>query len=86
MEDLKKTCLHELHKELGAKMSPFAGYDMPIEYSGIEAEHNAVRQHAGVFDVSHMGEVRIEGADATAFVNHIFTNDVNALADGQIAY
>ena len=86
MEDLKKTCLHELHKELGAKMSPFAGYDMPIEYSGIEAEHNAVRQHAGVFDVSHMGEVRIEGADATAFVNHIFTNDVNALDDGQIAY
>ncbi|MDE6098148.1 MAG: glycine cleavage system aminomethyltransferase GcvT [Muribaculaceae bacterium] len=86
MEELKTTCLHGQHKALGAKMSPFAGFDMPIEYEGIEAEHNAVRNHAGVFDVSHMGEVRIEGADATAFVNHIFTNDVAALDDGQIAY
>lgn len=82
----KTTCLHQAHIDLGAKMSPFAGYDMPIEYAGIEAEHNAVRQHAGVFDVSHMGEVRIYGCDAAAFVNLIFTNDVNALADGEIAY
>lgn len=86
MEELKTTCLHDIHQELGAKMSPFAGFDMPIEYEGIEAEHNAVRQHAGVFDVSHMGEVRVEGEDATAFVNHIFTNDVTLLEDGQIAY
>lgn len=86
MEELKTTCLNAHHRELGAKMSPFAGFDMPIEYEGIEAEHNAVRRHSGVFDVSHMGEVRIEGEDATAFVNHIFTNDVTLLEDGQIAY
>ena len=82
----KTTCLHQAHIDLGAKMSPFAGFDMPIEYAGIETEHNAVRNHAGVFDVSHMGEVRIYGKDAAAFVNLLFTNDVNALADGEIAY
>lgn len=86
MEELKTTCLHQHHCDLGAKMSPFAGFDMPIEYEGIEAEHNAVRHHTGVFDVSHMGEIRITGKDATAFVNHIFTNDVTLLEDGQIAY
>lgn len=82
----KVTCLHQNHIDLGAKMSPFAGYDMPIEYAGIEAEHNAVRTAAGVFDVSHMGEVRITGQGASAFVNLIFTNDVNNLSDGEIAY
>ena len=68
---LKTTCLHDLHVELGAKMSPFAGYDMPIQYSGIIDEHNAVRHAAGVFDVSHMGEVFVSGPDAEKFVNHI---------------
>ena len=76
---LKKTCLHDLHVELGAKMSPFAGYDMPIQYSGIIDEHNAVRHAVGVFDVSHMGEIFISGPDAERFVNHIFTNDVRTL-------
>ena len=83
---LKTTCLHDLHKELRAKMSPFAGYDMPIQYSGIIDEHNAVRHAAGVFDVSHMGEVFVSGPDAERFVNHIFTNDVRALAPGAILY
>ena len=83
---LKKTCLHDLHVELGAKMSPFAGYDMPIQYSGIIDEHNAVRHAAGVFDVSHMGEVFISGPDAERYVNHIFTNDVRTLAPGGILY
>ena len=55
---LKTTCLHDLHVELGAKMSPFAGYDMPIQYSGIIDEHNAVRHAGGVFDVSHMGQIK----------------------------
>ena len=83
---LKMTCLHDLHVELHAKMSPFAGYDMPIQYSGIIDEHNAVRHAAGVFDVSHMGEVFISGPDAESFVNHIFTNDVRPMAPGQILY
>ena len=83
---LKTTCLHDLHVELGAKMSPFAGFDMPIQYSGIIDEHNAVRHAAGVFDVSHMGEIFISGPDAENYVNHIFTNDVRLLAPGAILY
>ena len=87
MDDtLKLTCLHGAHLALGAKMSPFAGFDMPIQYSGIRDEHLAVREHAGIFDVSHMGEIFISGPDALRFVNHIFTNDASALAAGQIAY
>ncbi len=83
---LKTTCLHDLHVELHAKMSPFAGYDMPIQYSGIIDEHNAVRHAAGVFDVSHMGEIFISGPDAQSFVNHIFTNDVRPMKPGEILY
>ena len=82
----KKTCLNERHRALGALMSPFAGWDMPIEYKGIVDEHNAVRTDVGVFDVSHMGEVLVQGPEATKFVNHIFTNDVTGLADGAILY
>lgn len=85
METLK-TCLHPRHLALGASMSPFAGYDMPIEYAGLDCEHTAVRTQCGVFDVSHMGEVDIKGPDALRFVNHIFTNDASTLADGQCAY
>lgn len=85
-EQLKETCLHDLHLRLGAKMSPFAGYDMPIQYSGIIDEHNAVRHAVGMFDVSHMGEIFISGDDAEAFVNHIFTNDVRNMEPGKILY
>lgn len=84
--DNKTTCLHDLHLALNAKMSPFAGFDMPIEYKGIVEEHNAVREGVGVFDVSHMGEVLVEGTDARRFVNHIFTNDVTKIGDGDILY
>lgn len=86
MEEIKKTCLHENHVKLGALMSPFAGYDMPIQYKGIVDEHNAVRNNVGVFDVSHMGEVRINGNEAQKFVNHIFTNDVKLMGDGGVQY
>lgn len=86
MEELKKTCLHDRHVALGAKMSPFAGFDMPIQYSGIIEEHNAVRKAAGVFDVSHMGEIFVGGPDASRFVNHVFTNDVTGLEPGGILY
>ncbi len=82
----KQTCLHDRHISLGASMSPFAGYDMPIEYAGLDAEHTSVRTVCGVFDVSHMGEVDIKRPDALRFVNHIFTNDAAALVDGQCAY
>lgn len=85
-EEMQKTCLHDRHVALGAIMSPFAGFDMPIQYSSIEEEHKAVRERCGVFDVSHMGEIIVTGEDATEFVNHIFTNDVAAAADGQCLY
>lgn len=87
MEDqLKTTCLHDLHVGLGAKMSPFAGFDMPILYGGIIEEHNAVRESVGMFDVSHMGEIFVCGPDSEKFVNHIFTNDVSGLEAGKILY
>lgn len=85
-ENLTKTCLHDRHVALGALMSPFGGFDMPIQYKGITEEHNAVRKNVGVFDVSHMGEVRVKGEDACKFVNHIFVNDVTGAPDGQIFY
>lgn len=85
-EEIKTTCLHDRHVDLGALMSPFAGYDMPIQYKGITEEHNAVRHHVGVFDVSHMGEVRVKGKEAEKFVNHIFVNDVTGAPNGQIFY
>lgn len=86
MEEIKKTCLHDLHVALGARMSPFAGWDMPIQYAGIEEEHRAVREACGVFDVSHMGEVNISGPDAERLVNRLFTNDVSGAPAGQCFY
>lgn len=86
MEELRKTCLHDKHVGLGAQMSPFGGFDMPIQYAGIVEEHNAVRNSCGVFDVSHMGEVIVTGAEAEKFVNYIFTNDVAGMPDGGILY
>lgn len=86
MSDDKKTCLYDRHVALGALMSPFGGFIMPIQYKGIVDEHNAVRNHCGVFDVSHMGEVSVTGPDAEKFVNHIFTNDVTPGTPGQCFY
>ena len=74
----KRTCLYDKHVALGALISPFGGFDMPIQYSNIVDEHNAVRQACGVFDVSHMGEVLVTGPESEAFVNYIFTNDISA--------
>ena len=82
----KKTCLFERHVALGATMSPFGGFDMPIQYTSIIEEHEAVRKQCGVFDVSHMGEVLVKGKEATSFINHIFTNDVQNLAVGKVMY
>ena len=84
---LKRTPLHDTHVSLGAKMVPFAGYEMPVQYpTGITTEHKAVRERAGLFDVSHMGEFIVRGADAVKFANHITTNDVGALTVGQAHY
>ncbi|MBQ7691627.1 MAG: glycine cleavage system aminomethyltransferase GcvT [Muribaculaceae bacterium] len=85
-EEIKVTCLHDKHVAQGALMSPFAGFDMPIQYAGIEVEHNAVRQNVGVFDVSHMGEVHITGPQAEKFVNYIFTNDIAGAPVGKVFY
>ena len=82
----KKTCLYDKHVELNALMSPFGGFIMPIQYSSITEEHNAVRQHCGVFDVSHMGEVVVTGPDAEKYVNHIFTNDITNAPQFQVYY
>ncbi len=82
----KRTCLYDKHVALGALMSPFGGFDMPIQYSNIVDEHQAVRQHCGVFDVSHMGEVLVSGPEAERYVNHIFTNNVEGIAVGKILY
>jgi len=86
MENLKKTCLYDKHVQLGAKMEEFAGYSMPIVYDSIKNEHLAVRENVGMFDVSHMGEITIKGKDSLAFVEKIFTNKVQTLNDGQVAY
>lgn len=85
-ENLKKTCLYDSHVALGAKMSPFAGFIMPIQYTNITDEHNAVRHKVGMFDVSHMGEVFISGPDAEKYVNHIFTNDIRGFEPGKVLY
>lgn len=82
----KRTCLYDKHVAQGAMISPFGGFDMPIQYTDIKDEHNAVRQACGVFDVSHMGEVVVRGRDAERYVNHIFTNDVAGIPSGKILY
>ncbi len=84
--ELRKTPLNARHRASGARMVPFAGWDMPVEYSGITAEHMAVRTRAGLFDVSHMGEIEIAGKDALAAVQHISSNDANRLRVGQAHY
>ena len=85
-ENLLKTCLYDKHVALNALMSPFGGFIMPIQYTNITDEHNAVRNNAGMFDVSHMGEIFVSGPDAEKFVNHIFTNNVTGIPDGKILY
>src|SRR3954454_21731380 len=84
---LKRTPFYEKHVALGAKIVPFAGYEMPVQYpQGISAEHKAVRERCGLFDVSHMGEFMIRGDRAVDFVNYVTTNDVAALTIGQVHY
>lgn len=83
---IRKTALNGVHRRLGAKMVEFNGWDMPVEYSGIIAEHMAVRTGVGIFDVSHMGDIRLAGCEALAAVQHISMNDASRLAIGQAQY
>jgi len=84
--DLRRTPLYEQHVQLGAKIVPFAGWEMPVQYEGIREEHSAVRTHAGMFDVSHMGEVEVEGPGGLAFLQRVLSNDVAAIEIGGAQY
>src|SRR3954468_19774874 len=86
MSELKRTPLRDWHAAHGGRLVDFAGGEMPVQYRSILEEHKAVRRTAGLFDVSHMGEVRVEGADAVRFLNHLVTNDVSKLFPGRVLY
>src|SRR5690349_9409600 len=83
---LKRTPFYPRHAALGAKLVPFAGYEMPIQYEGILTEHRTVRSGVGVFDVSHMGEIRLVGPGAAAYANRLVTNEVAAIPEGKVVY
>ncbi|OLS02107.1 glycine cleavage system aminomethyltransferase GcvT [Tissierella creatinophila] len=84
--DGKKTRLYEEHKNLGAKIVNYAGWEMPVQYEGLVQEHNAVRNEAGLFDVSHMGNISVKGKDALPFLDYVMTNDISKLNEHQIVY
>src|ERR687891_621376 len=86
MQTLLRTPLHDRHVELGARMVPFAGWEMPVQYEGVIPEHRAVRTSAGVFDVSHMGEIDIEGPHAHELLQSLLANDLDRLAPRQAQY
>src|SRR5258708_5060952 len=83
---LKRTALFSAHQKLGARLIDFGGWEMPVQYTSIMDEHLAVRNAAGLFDISHMGEVTVSGAGSGAFLNHVLTNDIRKLAPGQGQY
>ncbi|MEG2036006.1 MAG: glycine cleavage system aminomethyltransferase GcvT, partial [Mucinivorans sp.] len=83
---MKTTPFTDYHIAAGAKMAPFAGYNMPIEFSGIADEHRTVREAVGLFDVSHMGEIWVKGPNALPFLQYVSSNDVSMLWDGKVQY
>jgi aminomethyltransferase len=83
---MKRTCLYDAHRARGARFIEFGGWEMPVQYRGLLQEHAAVREKAGLFDVSHMGEIEIHGAGALAFCQSVATNDAGRLADGRAQY
>ena len=85
-ETAKRTPLYEEHQKLGARMIPFGGWDMPVQYTGIIEEHRAVRNAAGIFDLGHMGQASVSGPDAQRFVQYVATNDLNRIPDGLAQY
>src|ERR687894_574931 len=85
-DTLKRTPLYDRHVAAGAKLVPFAGWEMPVQYAGIKEEHLAVRERAGVFDVSHMGEIETQGPQALEFLQRILSNDVSKIAEDGAQY
>src|SRR4051812_18204514 len=83
---LKRTALFEEHQKLGGRLIDFGGWELPVQYTGVMDEHTACRSGVGLFDVSHMGEVHVEGPEAEAFLNYLCTNNVAKLAVGQAQY
>ena len=83
---MKRTPLFDKHVSLGAKIVPFAGFEMPVQYSGVTEEHFAVREKAGIFDVSHMGQFYIEGPGSLELLQYVTTNDVSTLPNGKAKY
>src|ERR671934_1666398 len=86
MQTLLRTPLHDRHVALGARMVPFAGWEMPVQYEGVTAEHRAVRTDSGVFDVSHMGELEVEGPRAAELLQATLSNDLERIEPGQAQY
>ena len=86
IDTLRRTALHDRHAAAGARLVPFAGWEMPVQYTGIRQEHVAVRTAAGLFDVSHMGQIETSGPDAEAFLQHVLSNDVTKIAPGGAQY
>ena len=86
MSELRRTPLRDFHAAHGARLVDFAGWEMPVQYRSILEEHKAVRRAAGLFDVSHMGEVDVQGPDAGRFLNYLVTNDVAKLFPGRVLY
>src|SRR6266536_3766205 len=85
-QTLQRTPLHDRHVALGARMVPFAGWEMPVQYEGVAPEHRAVRTDAGVFDVSHMGELEVEGPRARELLQSLLTNDLERIGSGRAQY
>src|SRR5215510_14201096 len=85
-QTLLRTPLHDRHVALGARMVPFAGWEMPVQYEGVIQEHRAVREDAGAFDVSHMGELEVEGPRATELLQSLLSNDLSRIEPGQAQY
>src|SRR5699024_3654303 len=86
MAELKKTPLNEYYHESGAKLVDFGGWEMPVQFTSIKEEHNAVREDVGIFDVSNMGEIKVSGKEAVQFLNHVLTNDITKLTDVKAHY
>lgn len=86
MENMKRTPVFDAYEKYGGKNVSYAGWEMPVEYEGLVPEHNTVRNEAGIFDVSHMGEIEVKGKDALKYVNYLVSNDVSKLEDGQVQY
>jgi len=83
---MKKTPIYETHKKLNARLIDFGGWQLPVQYTSIVEEHNAVRECAGLFDVSHMGEIEIKGNQSKEFINNLITNDISNMNNNQLIY